>query len=344
MSTWKPLIQRGAGWFIRASNIHALMGDFFKNRSNIVHYHRIGAKHKKDYYLDEGATLERFRSDLTILKKRFEFVPLADMLRYNESQEHGTIKKPLISLTFDDGFDLHAAGASTVLAELAIPATTFVTSACIDNKHLMWQHKLNVIYHHRGLDTFVNEFNDFNESIGSPLKIASFAEKTAATLSWPMKRKDEYVDELWQRCKMPPIEEYLDEVRPYFTWQGLEAWLQAGNTVGLHTYSHPFCSKLDDQEIIEEIDNAAINLGQKLGISDQVLPFAYPFGDRLSLDKEIDLMARGHVSCLLGVQGLSFRGTPAHQLERACLDFGVDQRVFLRPLAQAARRQLRNMI
>ncbi|HJW31263.1 MAG TPA: polysaccharide deacetylase family protein, partial [Saprospiraceae bacterium] len=252
-------------------------------------------------------------------------------------------KLPLLALTFDDGFDLYAPGVSEVLADLGIPATTFVVTGCIGNGKLMWQHKLNAIYHQCGSATFLAQFNELLQLIGINQQISSFSERLS---KWPMKRKEEYADELWQRCKMPPIEEYLDEVRPYFTWEGLESWIQDGNSVGFHTYSHPFCSKLDDQEIVEEIIDAADELARRLGLPTHALPFAYPFGDRLPVAKEKALMDRGYFSCLLGVQGLSLRGTPPHQLERACVDyrgldgavFGEPVAVFGRPLVQALRQ------
>jgi peptidoglycan/xylan/chitin deacetylase (PgdA/CDA1 family) len=330
---WKSAIQSGLGWSIRRSGTHLLLGGFFKKRSNIIFYHRIWPSANDDIFLDAGASIERFSRDLKILGKYFEFVSLERMLSFNK--EDSSTKEPLLALTFDDGFDLHAAGVSDVLTDLRIPATTFVITGCIGNGKLMWQHKLAAIYYQRGSAMFLAQFNELGKLIGINHPILSFSEKTLATSKWPMKRKEEYTDELWQRCKMPPISEYLEEVRPYFTWEGLESWIQGGNSVGLHTDSHPFCSKLDDQEIVEEIVDATGKLTRRTNLLAHTLPFSYPFGDRLPVVKEKALMDQGYFSCLLGVGGLNLRGTPPHQINRACVDIGIDNRVFGRPLIHA---------
>lgn len=335
MSVWKFAIQRGLGWSIRVTRAHLLLGDFFRNRSNIIFYHRVWPRAGDAFYLDGGASVERFHRDLMILRECFEFVSLESMLSFNKRVT--STQRPLLALTFDDGFDLHDAGASDVLADLRIPATTFVTTGCIGNDKLMWQHKFAAIHHQRGSASFVAQFNEFAQLIGINHQISSFSETSLAISKWPMKRKEEYADELWRRCQMPPINEYLDEVRPYFTWEGLESWIRGGNSVGLHTYSHPFCSKLDAQEIVEEIDHAAEELSRRLGLLSHALPFAYPFGDRLPAAEEKALVDRLNLSCILGVNGLSLRGTPPHQLERAGVDIGVDKPVFGSPLINALR-------
>ncbi len=333
---WKSAIRSGLGWLIWKSQGRLLLSGFFKNRSNIICYHRIWPGADDDIHLDTGASIERFRRDLKMLGEYFEFVSLERMLFFNK--EGSSAKQPLLALTFDDGFDLHAAGVSDVLADLRIPATTFVITGCIGNNKLMWQHKIAAIYHQRGSAMFLAQFNEIGQLIGINHPISDFSETSLATSKWPMKRKEEYSDELWRRCKMPPIGEYLEEVHPYFTWQGLESWIQGGNSVGLHTDTHPFCSRLDDQEIIEEIVDAAGGLKRRLSLSIPALPFSYPFGDRLLATKEKALMDQGHLSCLLGISGLSLRGTPPYQLDRACVDIGIDDRVFGRPLIHALRK------
>ena len=42
-------------------------------------------------------------------------------------------------------------------------------------------------------------------------------------MAWDMARKDELADALWAACDMPPLSEFLDEHRPYFTADGLRA-------------------------------------------------------------------------------------------------------------------------
>ena len=57
-------------------------------------------------------------------------------------------------------------------------------------------------------------------------------------MRWDMGRKDELADALWAACDMPPLAEYLDEHRPYFTAEALARWRRRRPRVGLHT-RHP---------------------------------------------------------------------------------------------------------
>src|SRR5213078_1385504 len=97
---------------------------------------------------------------------------------------------PMVAVTFDDGCDLTRSGATDVLDDLGILATTFVVSACVDNRHLMWQHKFSAIRAVRGDERFVTAFNRLAEKVASGSGIRSPAEQTNRTCSWPTARKD----------------------------------------------------------------------------------------------------------------------------------------------------------
>lgn len=156
------------------------------------------------------------------------------------------------------------------------------------------------------------------------------------SLDWPAKLKDSLADELWVRCSMPPISEYLAEHRPYFTWDELRSWIKAGHGVGLHTRSHPLCSILSSSEIEDEICNPARELRQRLGLS--FLPFSYPFGDRLPEEVEREILDEGLVDCIFGIQRVNSKGADMHQIERAgAEEAGVCWPLYGRPLLSGLR-------
>jgi peptidoglycan/xylan/chitin deacetylase (PgdA/CDA1 family) len=129
---------------------------------------------------------------------------------------------------------------------------------------------------------------------------------------------------------MPSLAEFLDEHRPYFTWEGLERWLGAGHDVGLHTATHPFCSRLSTDEIRAEITEAAALLKTRLGL--RFLPFSYPFGVRLGEAAERQLYNDGVFDCAFGIEGFVPRGTPDYRLERASIERDLAFEVFGNPL------------
>ena len=62
-------------------------------------------------------------------------------------------------------------GAVDVLDALGVPATMFVVTACVDNRHLMWMHKLQAIAVTRGADRLVQAYNRLMAETGAGPKL-----------------------------------------------------------------------------------------------------------------------------------------------------------------------------
>ena len=291
-----------------------------RRRINVVYAHRIGdwVPYDADFYT--GLTLERFDRSLRLLASRFAFVPLPELLG-DEPPDDGP---PRLSVTFDDGFDV-GEGMADVLEANGVKATTFVVTETLGNRNLMWRNKLSALRALRPEEVYVARFNDLATKSGFA-PIADGRSLMAATTAWPMARKEDLVDELWSACAMPPLSEFLDEHRPYFTWPALERWLARGHHVGLHTATHPFCSRIDAPGIVDEVVDPAAALRERLNLS--FLPLSYPFGDRLDVATERELVERGVVDAAFGIAGFARRGAPRHSLERACIDASLRFEVF----------------
>jgi hypothetical protein len=204
-----------------------------------------------------------------------------------------------------------------------------VITDCIGNRHLMWRHKVSAALNLAGAATAVPAFNRMRSAPRSP-SVASPEELLRASLKWPPEKKDELADAFWQACSLPPVDDFLSEHRPYFDWDGLEAWLATGSSVGLHTRTHPDCSQLSAEGLEDEIGNGARELRDRLGLTK--VPFSFPFGRRAP-DAAIErFVAEGTISCALGIRGSSPRGTPAHRLERAELEEGSGFELYGRAL------------
>lgn len=330
----KHAVAAGCGRAVRWSGLGAR---FFAGRASIVFYHGIWPAGAPALARFEGAELDRLRRDLTMLAGHFDLVSLAELLAFNQGNRAGA--RPPLAVCFDDGCDMIRSGAADVLDALGVPATMFVVTACIDNRHLMWMHKLQAIAVTRGADQLVLAYNRLMAKTGAGPEIGARGELTAAVWCWPMARKEEYVDALYQGCAMPPVEAYLDEHRPYMTWAELRAWQERGHTVGLHTRTHPFCDRLAAADFAAEIVAPAGELRRVLGID--FLPFAYPFGNRLATAPEAQVADEAELGCMLGVAGLSPRGTDPRHLDRVSAEDGLERSLFGKPvfetLLQAGR-------
>jgi peptidoglycan/xylan/chitin deacetylase (PgdA/CDA1 family) len=157
------------------------------------------------------------------------------------------------------------------------------------------------------------EYNYLAESNGFS-KVGPGQALLAASASWRMDQKDQLAGALWERCKLPPVKDYLSEREPYFGLAGLRSWLAAGHSVGFHTRSHPYCSRLKREDLETEFMEPAITLQRALGI--QELYASYPFGDRLPLEWEDDLLNRKVFKAFLGIDGFTTKGRSRNKFER----------------------------
>jgi peptidoglycan/xylan/chitin deacetylase (PgdA/CDA1 family) len=315
----------------RHAGILAISGPFARRtlrglgrRTKIVYAHHVGrpAPHLAAFGPAFGP--EELDARLTTLARHFQFAPLTTVL------EQTPATASLVAVTFDDGFDLIASGAKEVLDAHGAKATTFVLTAMLDNRGLMWRNKLSAIRALRPADTYVPAYNRVTARVGAP-PIREASELLGAAMRWDMARKDELADALWDACDMPPLAEYLDEHRPYLTREQLATWVADGHSVGLHTATHPDCSRLDAEGVRAEILEPARRLRAELGVAQ--LHFSFPFGRRCRPELQPLLERDGLLGCALGIRGFSPSGTSPMRLERASIEgdmrFSVYGKAFL---------------
>jgi peptidoglycan/xylan/chitin deacetylase (PgdA/CDA1 family) len=288
-----------------------------------VYAHAVGPAGPHLAAFGPSLTAERLDEHLTTLARHFEFVPLAQVLAGNDAGADGAAR--CLAVTFDDGFDLIGGGAFDVLRAHGVKATTFVLTAMLGNRGLMWRNKLSAITTLRPPEQCVRAYNGLMARVGLP-GIADASKLLGAAWEWDMARKDELAAELWAACDMPPLAEFLDEHRPYFTADGLARWRADGHGVGLHTATHPDCSRLDAAGVRDEILDPARRLQADLGGGPVAL--SYPFGRRCSPAHERLLAESSLIDCALGIRGFSRRGTDRLRLERASIEDDVQFSVY----------------
>jgi peptidoglycan/xylan/chitin deacetylase (PgdA/CDA1 family) len=307
---------------------HALDGTV-----NIVFAHYVGppVPYYRSFYT--GLDAEAFERRLQELGHWFRFAPLAEVVGGDGSSGGG---KPALAVTFDDGFDMSSGPVPAILARHGIRATVFVITSCIGNRNLMWRNKLSAILAETPTPVVVAAYRDVTaRSITRPQDVLQDSR------GWPPGSKDQLADRLWERCGMPPQEEYLRRHRPYFDWAGLRAWTANGHDVGLHTHTHPFCERLTAADLEREIEAPARLLEAELGVQRPAL--SYPFGSRLPRPLEEQLVRDGVIGCALGIRGFAARGTPPQRLERATIEALPRWSVFGRQLLSSVRRSGRRV-
>lgn len=309
----KVVLKQALGAVASAPPLSVAARRRLRSRVCIVYGHYFGGPKPFVAGRPEDLTLDRLARTLELLAGFFRFVPLEDVMT-EASRAAG--RQPL-AVTFDDGFDLIRSGAADVLDAFGISATSFLITDCVDNRDLMWRNKLIAMSAHAGEEVVRDRHAELVRELGLT-GIPDDGDVMRRSKHWPVERKEELVNLLWERCGMPSLAQYLDEHRPYFTHDGVREWLDRGHSIGLHTRSHPLCELLDEAGMEREIVTPAAELRERYLLGE--VPFSYPFGSRLAPALERTLEDRAIVSCALGIEGFAVRGTASHRLERACID------------------------
>jgi peptidoglycan/xylan/chitin deacetylase (PgdA/CDA1 family) len=314
---FRRVVKKGVGAALESSFMLPLIRRSALHTDNVIFYHYVGdsTPHYQSFYA--GCTLARFTRDLKCLSRVFDFASLNDVLALKPGAV--TSGRPKLAVTFDDGFDLTGDRIMQTMHDHKVKATAFVVTSCIDNRGMMWRHMLSAIQALASEFVWRTHFNELALACGFP-QAGARDNLLRATAGWDMTRKDEWTDALWRKCGLPPISEYLEERRPYFTWNGLEKWLTAGHSVGFHTHTHPFCSRLSHADLEAELIQPALDLRRRLNLN--ALDLSYPFGDPLQPDLERTLIEQKIFNRAFGIHGFSRKGTRQERRERAGAESG----------------------
>jgi len=112
-------------------------------------------------------------------------------------------------------------------------------------------------------------------------------------------------------------------------WQELEQLAKTGITIGCHTATHPYLSRLSAAEVEEELYRSRSDIEQRIGMA--VETFAYPYGDLTPRERQA-AARHFHLACgtklaflSAGCDALDLPRVDAYYLRRRLWFRGVDK-------------------
>jgi peptidoglycan/xylan/chitin deacetylase (PgdA/CDA1 family) len=209
-------------------------------------------------------SIVKFKSDVDFLSRRFKALPLSELQQFPHSDHKNGSNRSFV-LSFDDGMREIYDVIAPILREKGIPAIFFLNSATIDNRQLMWRHKVSLLVERSGQQSgrVPPQLKlQPGEAVGSKLKALRAGE---AHLLNDIARFFE-VD----------FDDYLRRARPYLTADQVLELARAGFEFGAHSVSHPYFNELTAAEQQEQI-LGSVNFIRGLGLRCRC--FAFPFHD-----------------------------------------------------------------
>ncbi len=259
---------------------------------SILMYHRVvGGERRKTLWNDPtafqpnlGISVHRdsFEEQMAYISDHYRCVSLDtfhDVLVGMESAPQKG-EKPLIAVTFDDGYLDNLEEALPLLEKYDIPATIFVTPGLTDQSTQPWWYLL---------EGFINKLPEITVRIMD-------GERTFSCKSTQQKKTVmRILDGMFRRRSCDEQQELMAELYEQYSGEDFSLpeflnWSQVAQlaehpliTIGAHTMTHPVLRREGEEDVISQIQESRTVLEQKL--KQPVRYLAYPFGDRAAVGR-----------------------------------------------------------
>jgi peptidoglycan/xylan/chitin deacetylase (PgdA/CDA1 family) len=207
---------------------------------------------------------DKFQSDLNFLCRRLHPLEISE-LQQLPCQHRGKMAPRSFILSFDDGLREGYEAIAPMLSRQGVPAIFFINSATIDNKRLMWRHKISLLVERsRKRPEHVPPQINLRpkENLQEKLRALKYAEEGL-------------IDDIAKFYEVD-FDDYLRTAKPYLTRDQVLGLSRLGFVVGAHSDTHPFFQDITIEDQKNEI-STCVGFIRQLGLPCR--HFAFPFHD-----------------------------------------------------------------
>ncbi len=274
----------------------------------ILYYHRVNDD--RDPFCPATPT-RLFEQEMCFLAKHHRVVSLGELLDHLDNDS----PKPVVSITFDDGYQDNYQNAFPILQRYGMPATIFLTTGGIDSHQPLWFEQLA-----GALKKTSREFVDLEIDLPRRFWSRNVAEKLNANnqifallrrLSDSDRRQ--WLARILERLTVPKDAEREGKM---LTWDQIREMRGRGIEFGGHTVNHPFLSQLTRKQAVWEVSECKRRIEEE--VQQRVDYFAYPNGrgeDFAEWNKQV-LAAAGYRAAVTTIWGMNHRATDRMALRR----------------------------
>jgi glycosyltransferase involved in cell wall biosynthesis/peptidoglycan/xylan/chitin deacetylase (PgdA/CDA1 family) len=264
-----------ASWLGEKAPIRQVTDWICQSGSTIFLFHRVLPKDEPFFEPELSTELSVFSDFLDWIGERYDVVGLDELAaRQNEVPNH---KRPLCSITFDDGWVDNYRYAFPELASRKMPATIFLPFRFIGTSRRFWQELVGLfileLQKNPGLISTLEQvarrspwFPQFDSYRGDYTAVRRLL------LSRPGREAQEFAERLIEAAGL--LHKLRD--RSFLNWNEVQEMRQSGIRFGSHTMNHTILTTAPPATGEDEIRTSREELGQKLG--EMVSGFSYPWG------------------------------------------------------------------
>jgi len=292
-------------------------------------YHRISDETHDPWNLCVSPS--NFEEQLSILKANYSVIPLFKLIDPRQIPKQ---KKPIVAITFDDGYQDNFNIALPLLESNNLHATVFITTDMLNSTDgLWWDILADIILRPKsiassleleiGTTLFSWKYSETNKTIqssNSHLDLQGSRHSLYHSL-WSLMinidtyQRNRHLHDLSKWTRLSEISDQpLKRSNLGLSTVQLRRLAESNNIeIGAHTSSHPLLSGLNSNQQQDEIESNRVKLESTLGTPIRL--FSYPFGD---YDKSsIEIVNRlGFEAAFTTEPSIVWRNSDPHLLPR----------------------------
>lgn len=289
----------------------------------VLAYHRVGDPHHCPYNEELYSVTTPGLADHVRLIQRW--ARIASLQELTENYLDGRAPgEPLVQLTFDDVYRDNFTIALPILKQAGVPATFFVPTGLIEQRHVPWWDRIAFAVKHSQVDRCQLGYPETMELTG----LRSNPRRAMIQVIRLYKRdanldKERLVTALEQAIGVSA----LDDPRRgelFASWSELREMMAAGMTLASHTHTHRLLGHLPYSEQREELERSREVLRQQTGVA--TTSVAYPVGMRshFNADTRRALDELGYRAGFSHYGGWNRAIDDPHDIRRVRMDLSVD--------------------
>ncbi|MGA7238031.1 MAG: polysaccharide deacetylase family protein [Bryobacteraceae bacterium] len=276
--------------------------------ARILYYHRVNDDNDPFF---PAISTELFEQEMRFLRRRYTVVPLAELLE----RLTGETAKPVVAITFDDGYRDNFQNAFPILERYSLPATIFLTTGTIDDGEALWFETLALACKRTS-----REFHDLEIGSGERLWMRTEAERLRANerifailRTLPDAERRRCLALILRQLTTKDDGELKDRM---LTWNQVRFMQSRGIDFGGHTVTHPFLSRMTSEGFLWEVSECKRRIEEEIQLP--ALHFAYPNGreeDFGAANKEL-IRKVGYRAAVTTIWGTNYGSTDPMELRR----------------------------
>ncbi len=276
--------------------------------ARILYYHRVNDD--RDPFFSSMPT-RVFREHMRFIAKYYNVVSLDELPARLDDRS----SDPLLAITFDDGYEDNYRNAFPILRDYNLPATVFLTTGSIDSGEPLWFEQLAT-----ALKRTDREFLDLEIDIPRRFWLRNQSERLHAnagifrlfrTLPDASRR-----DWLAIICRALAADVISERRKKMLAWDQIRIMERENISFGGHTVTHPFLSKLTEENVRWEVGECKRRIEEEL--DHPIHHFSYPNGreEDFGMWNKEAIRRAGYHNAVTTIWGMNYPDTDPMELRR----------------------------